>query len=483
MLLAPGLQARGEAMVMTLDDVILRARTHSVDAEVAFNSLRSAYWNYRTYKANLLPEVSFSATVPSYSRRYSSYQNPDGTYDFVRSSALEMSAGINVTQSIWATGGTVSLSTSLDFLRQLGDNAYSRFMAVPVALRINQPIFGVNNVKWNRRTEPLRYRKSQIGFLSATESVARSAMELYFALILAREQVEIQKKNLANAEKLHEIALIKREMGKISENDVLQMELNALNARSGLTSALSSLTSASFQLSSFLGYEGDGEIIPVIPEMPPHIYITFDDVYSKAIANTDYTISRELSNLSADYSVASAKGDLRRVDLSLQVGFTGTGSEFHSAYSPLQNNQVVQVGVSIPLIDWGKRRGRVKVAESNRRVTQARLRQEETRFRQQIFVLVDRFNSQQRQVEIASLSDTIAQRRYDTNVASFSLGRISALDFDASQSAKDTQRVSYINSLYSFWSLYYQIRSTTLFDFVTQSNIDADFEKIIKEKL
>ena len=58
---------------ITLDDAILLARTRSVDATVALNEFRSAYWEYRSYKANLLPEMSFTATLPSYNKNYSAY--------------------------------------------------------------------------------------------------------------------------------------------------------------------------------------------------------------------------------------------------------------------------------------------------------------------------------------------------------------------------------------------------------------------------
>ncbi|MDE6033697.1 MAG: TolC family protein [Muribaculaceae bacterium] len=483
MLLAPGIQARGESRVMTLDEVIDEARKTSVEAQMALNSMRASYWSYRNYRASLLPEISFSATLPSFSQRYSSYQNPDGTYDFIHSSVLEAGGQINITQNIWATGGTLSMSTSLNFLRQMGRNAYSRFMSVPVALRLDQPIFAANSAKQTRKTAPLQYRAAQIDYIVSTENLARTAMGLYFDLIIAREQVEIQQKNLENAKKLHEIAKVKREMGKISQNEVLQLELNALNAQSALTSAESGLTAASFELTSFLGYEEDFEIIPQIPDRLPHIDVTFSEVYEMALRNSTHSISRRLSELAADYSVASAKGNMRRIDLYAQVGFTGTGDNITGAYSPLQNNEVVSIGVQIPLVDWGKRRGQVKVAESNREVTLARLRQEDTQFRQNIFLLVDRFNSQQRQVEIASVSDTIAQRRYDTNVASFMMGKISTLDLDNSQTAKDNQRISYLTQLYQYWSYYYQIRSLTLHDFITHEDLFSVECLVLSDKI
>ncbi|MDE6371696.1 MAG: TolC family protein, partial [Duncaniella sp.] len=65
---------------ITLDEAILLARARSVDAAVALNELKTAYWSYRTYRADLLPEVTFKSTLPSYRKSYSSYQLENGAY-------------------------------------------------------------------------------------------------------------------------------------------------------------------------------------------------------------------------------------------------------------------------------------------------------------------------------------------------------------------------------------------------------------------
>ena len=44
---------------LTLSEAIALARIQSVDAAVALNELKTAYWEYRTFRANLLPEISF----------------------------------------------------------------------------------------------------------------------------------------------------------------------------------------------------------------------------------------------------------------------------------------------------------------------------------------------------------------------------------------------------------------------------------------
>ena len=136
--------------------------------------------------------------------------------------------------------------------------------------------------------------------------------------------------------------------------------------------------------------------------------------------------------------------------------------------------------MSIPLLDWGKRRGQVKVAESNRELTRLQLRKETTDFNQNLFVLTEQFNNQVDQLHIAIEADTIAQKRYRTNMETFLIGKISTLDLNDAQTSKDDARRKRINELFSYWYYYYQIRSITLWDFAAQTNIDADFEKIVR---
>ncbi len=485
MALGMGLHLLAETAVrirpITLDEAITLARVQSVNAAVALNELKTAYWEYRTFRANLLPEVNLSATVPSYSKSYNSYQQSDGSYTFVRNNFMQMSGELSIDQNIWLTGGTLSLNTSLDFMKQLDGFKDERYMSVPIALTLNQPIFGVNTFKWNRRIEPVRYAEAKANFLSETEEVTMTTINYFFNLLLAKENVNIAKQNLENAEKLYEVAKAKRKMGQISENDVLQLKLNVLNAQSNLTDYESSLKSNMFQLRSFLALSEDEELEPILPDTLPSMMVNYQDALDKALTNNSFAHNIRRRQLEADYEVAKAKGNLRQISLFAQVGFTGTDQNFRGAYDPLKDNQIVEVGFRIPLLDWGKRRGQVKVAKSNREVIQSRLQKETMDFNQNLFILVEQFNNQRAQLDIADEADQIAQRRYKTNVETFMIGRISTLDLNDAQVSKDQARQKHINELFYYWYYYYQLRSLTLWDFEKNTNIDADFEKIVKQ--
>ena len=121
--------------------------------------------------------------------------------------------------------------------------------------------------------------------------------------------------------------------------------------------------------------------------------------------------------------------------------------------------------MTIPILDWGKRRGQVKVAESNRDVVLSQIRQEEINFNQDIFL---------------QEADVIAEKRYRTSIETFMIGKIDILDLNDARQSKDDAKQKHIQELYNYWNYYYNIRSLTLYDFINNRTLDADFEEIVR---
>ncbi len=456
------------------------ARLQSVDAAVALNELKTSYWEFRTYRADLLPEVNFSASLPDYRRSYNLYQSDDGSYKFVRTNSLGLTGDISIDQNIWLTGGKLSLNTSMQFIDPLKTAGASRyFMSVPVGVTLSQPIFGVNSMKWRRKIEPVRYNEAKAAYLENVEIITLRTITYYFQLLLAKENLNIAEQNKSNADRIYEIAEARRKMGQISENELLQLKLSALKAESNLTKEQSALDAAMFRLRSFLGLSETDNIDPVIPTLEQYPEITYTEVLEMALHNNPFAQNVRRRQLEADYEVAQAKGAQRQIDLYASVGYTGQEQSFRSAYQNLMDYQVIQVGVKIPILDWGKRKGRVKVAESNREVVESRLKQEQMNFNQDIFLLVEQYKNQAEQLRIASEADVIAQQRYNTSVESFMIGKINTLDLNDAQISKDNARATYVSEMHLYWYYLYQLRSLTLHDFVNDTNLDAEFERLV----
>lgn len=476
-----GLQAQEQDTVrLTLKEAINLAQMQSVDAAVALNELKSAYWEYRTHVADQLPEINFKGTLPAYSKQYTKYQQSDGSYTFVQNNSLGLNGEISIDQNIALTGGKISLNSSLDFNRQLGKGAFNEYMSVPIGLTLTQPIFGVNDQKWKRRIEPVRYQEAKAAYIESVEGVTINTIGYFFNLLLANENLHIARQNLENADKLYEIAVAKRKIGHISESELMQLKLSALQMKGKLTEAQSGLNANMFQLRAFLGLSEQEVIEPILPESAPSLRMIYEVVLQKAQENNSFAKNIRRRQLEADYEVAAAKGNRRSINLFATIGYTGKDHTFDAAYHRLKGNQVVEVGMTIPILDWGKRRGKVKVAESNRDVTLSKIRQEEISFNQDIFLLVENFNNQAAQLEIAQEADVIAEKRYKTSIETFMIGKINILDLNDAQQSKDEAKQKHIQELYDYWNYYYNIRSVTLYDFINDQTLDAEFEKIVR---
>ena len=111
----------------------------------------------------------------------------------------------------------------------------------------------------------------------------------------------------------------------------------------------------------------------------------------------------------------------------------------------------------------------------------SRIRQEQINFNQNIFLLVENFNNQAQQLAIAKEADLIAQQRYKTSIETFLIGKINTLDLNDAQSSKDAARQKHISELYYYWYYFYQIRILTLWDFRTNTELEADFDEIVRQ--
>lgn len=100
-------------------------------------------------------------------------------------------------------------------------------------------------------------------------------------------------------------------------------------------------------------------------------------------------------------------------------------------------------------------------------------------FNQDIFLLVEQYNNQAEQLRIAREADEIAQQRYKTSVESFMIGKINTLDLNDAQLSKDNARAKYVSEMHLYWYYFYQLRSLTLFDFEKQTDLDAEFERLV----
>ncbi|MFR7875316.1 MAG: TolC family protein [Butyricimonas paravirosa] len=173
------------------------------------------------------------------------------------------------------------------------------------------------------KIEPEKYKQAQQQFAVNMENVAVQAISYYFDLLLAMINVDIDRQNLKNSEKLMQIAQGKRERGLISDNDLLQLKLNYLNASSSLIQTEQAYEQKMFALRNYLGYNERVVIVPDMPEECPEVEVTFKEVMELANRNNPFRYDVVCRMLQARQQVAQAKaGRGFKADVYASIGFT-----------------------------------------------------------------------------------------------------------------------------------------------------------------
>ena len=121
------------------------------------------------------------------------------------------------------------------------------------------------------------------------------------------------------------------------------------------------------------------------------------------------------------------------------------------------------------------------MAESNREVAKARIKQERIDFEQQVYQDIIEFNLQSEQVTNAALADTVAQKGYEVTLQRFLIGKVDVLKLNTARNDLETARSRYVEELRKYWNYYYRIRMWTLFDFVKGETLSAEYDKILQK--
>lgn len=255
-----------------------------------------------------------------------------------------------------------------------------------------------------------------------------------------------------------------------------------LNDSLSINNTALSLREQQMRLTSFLRLKENTTVESIINEEIPVIVLDYEMVLSKALSNSSFELENEIALLNAEASIAQAKANRgASASLNARFGLSQTASELGAAYANLLDQEVVGLQFSVPIFDWGMGKGRVKMAKARAEMTRSQIEQAEIDYRHEVYTLLEQFTNQRNQCEVSRRAQAIALDRYAIAMDNFRRGTLSVTEMNTAQSEKDSAEQTYISSLATFWNYYYQLRRLTLYDFMTKTDIEAEFEKIIKE--
>ena len=469
---------------MSLNEVIETAHSQSPAAILAKHNFVVNYWQYRTYKAQFLPSLNMQGTLGNYNRSLVSLQDAQtGEIGYIQNNNLSNSLGLSIDQNIPFTGGSVSVVTSLDRLDQFSPTDKITYNSQPVKVTISQPINAYNSFKWEKKIEPKKYELAKRNYLNDMESITVTAVTYFFDLLLAQRQVEIASESCRNTEQLYKIAQERFAIGSITKDELLQLELKLLNDNLAIGDHQLAEKTAMQRLRNFLGYNERVNITLQQPPQNPNLTLEFAQVMDLVTHNSPSDLENEISTLSAQEEIARAKANAGlKASFYAQFGLNQVGDDFGLAYKSPLDQEIIGLTLSLPIMDWGLGRGKVKVAKSQAQVIESQIEQAENKLREDITLQVLRFNLQGGQCDVSQKADQVGQSRYATTKERFLNGTVGVMELNNAQAEMDSAQLRYLQDLSNYWIYYYNIQKATLFNFMENKKVDANFDELTNGK-
>lgn len=468
---------------LSLASAIDIAQRQSYDAMVARLSFMSQYGSYRSFRAEFLPSVNLSGSLLQFNRSMVEARNyEDGRIAYVENNSMNNSLSLSIDQNVTALGGKLSIQS---YFNRLDQFSYSSkiYNSQPIRLRYTQPLWAYNSLKWQKKSEPLKYENAKRAYLEAMEGVSIQTVTLFFSVLSSQSAYQQSIGTLKDRRYLFEMAKKRYDLGTITKSELLQLELSLLNAEVNVRNNELALKNQRFRLFSYLRLFGYDDIELMPPYSIPEVEVNADEAVSKAMQNTTHLLQQQISRIESEKLVAQAKANKGlQVQMNAELGFNRTANHFREAYQNLKDNEIVGLTVILPIFDWGVSKGRVKMAEANLEVKKTQIEQAHESYVQDLRTSVFQLNMQFSQCKNALRAQDIADERYDITKRRFEAGAVTVTDLNTAQQEAESARAQYIRQLQTFWTGYYNLRKSTLYDWIGCRTLTVDFNAIISNR-
>ena len=456
-----------EKMTLSLREAIGVARGQSLLSRQIKADYSSYMHRYQSFKASLRPQLSLNGTLPSYDRSLLNIVQPDGSYKIQSVRRSFIGSNLEITQNIFWTGGYVYASSGANLFTNKGSGLDQRqWQTSPFVIGINQPLNLFNTVKWNFEQEKLRMKRATKQQIELYENLSGQIATAYFDLYVSKMVLNNAKQNETINDTLYKISTGRFNVGKIAENELLQVELQLMNARNGVTQGEVNVKANSKKLANLLGLDGNTEfeLIPVTDA--PIFLVDLKQAVAEAKQNRSDILGFELNENAAKMQVRQSQSNaFASGSINLNYGLNQTAMTLSGAYQNPLDFQQVSIGYSLPLFGFGKNKHDIASSKANLESIQAQIAFQKKGFELDVENTVNQFVQLQSAILVSAKSDTIAQKRYDVARNRYMLGKISITDLGLAQEAKDAALVDYVRTLQQYWESYYMLRRMTLYDF------------------
>ena len=331
---------------------------------------------YSLYNKSFLPDIALNFILPSYNRSISEILQPDGNYAFRESNNANSKVNLSLTQKLPFTGGQISVSNSFNRLDtfEKGDVTTS-YSASWLGVSLSQPLNFFNEMKWDRQLQSVQVQYNTLEYQKVQIDIKKKSVVAFFEMLEIQNEKIINSKGLAVANTYRKVLKKLVESGRTMAYDSIDIELKFLDlqkrARFLAKAELLKAESINHFFNTKMINENDVLETPKLKmdlkEVKYYIdqYLELHNIREKSRLLGMIKNIKKLEN-SRFYSA----------NLTVGAGFNNASNLYDDIFQNPNQSQNFSISLSIPLLDFGKKRIELEISHTDYEIETANLSQE-----------------------------------------------------------------------------------------------------------
>lgn len=442
------------ATVITLDDALKIALSENASVRVADKEIeRVGYAKKGTY-ASLFPQIDITGSFMRTIKKQVMYMDMDMS-DFMgggssSGSGSEGSEGGSTGSGSGSTGSETS--SPMAGMSSGGGIEVGRWNTYNLGVSASMPLINAQlwkSLKISGQNVELAIEKARSSRLDMVTQVKQS----YYAVLLAKEALNVYKDVYDNAVKNFEQTQMRYNAQKASELDYTRAKSTVANAIPNVYNAESSVILALWQLKAVMGVSLDQDI-DVAGALGDYSDTMSNDNYSSDALTLDYNTTMRQLAIQADQLAETVKMQkyayIPSLALTFSYSLNAMTNDFKFSDYRWTPYSYVGLSLNIPIFSGGKRYNDVRQAQAQASELAIQVDDTERQLKIAIRQYLNTMETKMKSLAAAEDGVETAQKAYDIATQSYNVGRSTITELNDAQLALTQSKLAVSQSIYEY---------------------------------
>lgn len=442
------------ATVITLDDALKIALSENASVRVADKEIeRVGYAKKGTY-ASLFPQIDITGSFMRTIKKQVMYMDMDMS-DFMgggssSGSGSEGSEGGSTGSGSGSTGSETS--SPMAGMSSGGGIEVGRWNTYNIGVSASMPLINAQlwkSLKISGQNVELAVEKARSSRLDMVTQVKQS----YYAVLLAKEALNVYKDVYDNAVKNFEQTQMRYNAQKASELDYTRAKSTVANAIPNVYNAESSVILALWQLKAVMGVSLDQDI-DVAGTLGDYSDTMATENYSSDALTLDYNTTMRQLAIQADQLAETVKMQkyayIPSLALTFSYSLNAMTNDFKFSDYRWTPYSYVGLSLNIPIFSGGKRYNDVRQAQAQASELAIQVDDTERQLKIAIRQYLNTMETKMKSLAAAEDGVETAQKAYDIATQSYNVGRSTITELNDAQLALTQSKLAVSQSIYEY---------------------------------